>query len=108
LVGLFSALVAAWLVPVAEVVLVGLSMGGLVEQSAVHQAGERADAVVDDGDAVGVPGQPHAGGVAGARGGPGCRVLGRFDRWGRGKWPTAVRCRDLVSVGIEPLGPARR
>lgn len=41
LVGLLSDLVAAWPVPVTEVVLIGHSMGGLVARSAVHQAGER-------------------------------------------------------------------
>jgi len=42
---LLGALVAAWPVPVQDVVLVGHSMGGLVARSALHQAGGgRADA----------------------------------------------------------------
>ncbi|WP_158255774.1 alpha/beta fold hydrolase [Amycolatopsis sp. BJA-103] len=41
LVALLSRLVAAWPVPVADIVLIGHSMGGLVARSALYQAQER-------------------------------------------------------------------
>src|SRR5207247_2473733 len=58
---LLEALVAAWPVEVAELALVGHSMGGLVARSAGHQAGERRAEWVDRVRHVVSLGTPHMG-----------------------------------------------
>jgi pimeloyl-ACP methyl ester carboxylesterase len=53
--------VAAWPVPVAEIALIGHSMGGLVARSAAHRAGERGGAWVRHVKHVVSLGTPHRG-----------------------------------------------
>jgi pimeloyl-ACP methyl ester carboxylesterase len=58
---LLEALVAAWPVELADIALVGHSMGGLVARSACHQAAERGDAWVGRVRHVVSLGTPHMG-----------------------------------------------
>lgn len=58
---LLEKVVAAWPVPVTEMLMVGHSMGGLVARSACHQATERCDAWVSALRHVFYLGTPHLG-----------------------------------------------
>lgn len=58
---LLEALVEAWPVPVAQIALVGHSMGGLVARSAAHQAAEQNHLWVRDVRHVVSLGTPHTG-----------------------------------------------
>jgi pimeloyl-ACP methyl ester carboxylesterase len=61
LVGLLSELVAAWPVPITEIVLIGHSMGGLVARSATHQAGEHGAPWLPMVSRLVCLGSPHTG-----------------------------------------------
>ncbi|MDQ7808576.1 hypothetical protein Q5425_32995 [Amycolatopsis sp. A133] len=61
LVGLLSRLVAAWPVPVTDIVLVGHSMGGLVARSALYRAQERSVAWLPRVTRLVCLGTPHNG-----------------------------------------------
>jgi pimeloyl-ACP methyl ester carboxylesterase len=61
LVDRLNELLAAWPVPLEEIVLIGHSMGGLVARSAVHQAQARGDAWVQRLTKMAFLGSPHHG-----------------------------------------------
>lgn len=61
LASLLDKVVAAWPVPVTELLLVGHSMGGLVTRSACHQAWERGDSWVSAVRHAFYLGSPHLG-----------------------------------------------
>jgi pimeloyl-ACP methyl ester carboxylesterase len=98
LVGLLSDLVAAWPVPVTEVVLVGHSMGGLVARSAVHQAGEREAPWLPVVTRLVCLGSPHTGAPLERAAVLAAGILGRFD-----VLAPVVRLMALRSDGIKDL-----
>jgi len=98
LVGLLSALVAAWPVPVTEVVLVGHSMGGLVARSAAHQAGDQEVPWLPMVTRLVCLGSPHTGAPLERAA---VRVAGMLGRWAVAA--PVVRLMALRSDGIKDL-----
>lgn len=98
LVGLLSELVAAWPVPVTEIVLIGHSMGGLVARSAVHQADERGAPWLSLVTRLMCLGSPHTGAPLERAAVRAAGFLGRFAVLG-----PVVRLMALRSDGIKDL-----
>ena len=79
LAALLDGMVAAWPTPLAELVLIGHSMGGLVARSACHQAHERGDPWVTTVRHVVYLGSPHLGSGLEQWVNQLTRVLGKLD-----------------------------